>query len=75
MKTLVDSGSECTIIHKILANAAVISSKNSYWLNLSVMHDLKASSNDIIKIVGIVIITEKGNDGTAKDVKVTVVED
>ena len=75
MNTLVDSGSECTIIHKILANAVVMSSKNSYWVQVSVMHDLKTFWNDIIKIVGIAIITENGNDGTAIDVKVTVVED
>ena len=42
-KALVDSGSVCTIINKILAKTVVSECKGSYWVHSPEMHDLKIS--------------------------------
>ena len=42
-KTLVDSGSVCTIINKSLANKVVSECKESYWVQSPEIHDLKTS--------------------------------
>ena len=53
-KALVDSGSVCTIINKILAKTVVSECKRSYWVQSPEMHDLKTFSYDTIKIVGVI---------------------
>ena len=72
---LVDSGSVCTIINKILINAVVSECKESYWVQSPEIHDLKTFSNDIIKIIGVIKTSVKRNDWIATGVHVTVVED
>ena len=66
--------SVCTIIDKCLVNAVVLNDKSTYWVKLSVMHDLRTFLNDIIIIVGVITTTVNCNNCTAKDVKVTIVE-
>ena len=63
-----DSGIVCTIIHEKLANAEIENNKNSFWVKLSGLQDLKTLSNDIIKIVVINDSTVKCNDWSTKDV-------
>ena len=74
-KTSVNSGSVFTIIHKSSANALVMDYKNGYWVKPSTLRNSKTFSNDIIKIIGVIVNIVKCNDWTARDVKVTVVED
>ena len=74
-KALLDSGSVCTIVFKILANTVVSECKESYWVQPTEMHDLKTFSNDIIKIIAVINTSIKCNDWVATGVDVTVVED
>ena len=74
-KSLVDSGSVCTIINKSLANTVVSECKESYWVQSPELHDLKTFSNDIIKIIGVINTSIKCNDSVATGVDVTAVED
>ena len=74
-KALVDSGSVCTIINKSLAKTVVSECKGSYWVQSPEMHDLKYSSNDIIKIVGEINTSIQCIDWIATGLDVTVVED
>ena len=57
-KALVDSGSVCTIVNKILADTVVSECKESYWVPSPEKHDLKSFSNDIIKTVGVININQ-----------------
>ena len=74
-KALVDSGSVCTIINKSLANAAVLISQESLWVESPENHDLKAFSNELIKTIGVINPSLKCNKWAAVKVNVTVVED
>ena len=74
-KTLVDSGSVCTIIIKSLAEFLVSQCKGSYCVQSPEMHDLKIFSNDIIKIVGVINTTIQCNDWIATGANVVVVDD
>ena len=74
-KALVDSGSACTIINKILANVVVSDCKESFWVRSPEMHELKTFSNDLIKTIGAIKISVKCNDWVATGVNVIVVED
>ena len=74
-EALVDSGSVGTIIIKSLANTVVSECKESYWVQSPETDDLKTFSYDIIKIVGVIKTSIKGNDSIDTGIDVTVVED
>ena len=74
-KALVDSGSNCTIVNKSSASAVVMNSKECYWVQSPVFHDLKTFSNELIKTIEVINTSVKGNDWAAINVNVTVVED
>ena len=53
----------------------MLSNKDRYWTNKSGLKDLKQFSNDFTKIVSVIITPVKSSDWSAKDVRVTAVED
>ena len=74
-KTLVDSGSVCTIISRRLANAVVLNSQEGFWVQSPENLDLKIFSNELIKTIGVNNTSVKCNGWAAEDVNVTFVED
>ena len=74
-KTLVDSGSVCTIINKSLVTTVVSDCKDSFWVQSPEMHEPKTFSNDLIKTIGVMKTSIKGIDWIATAVNLTVVED
>ena len=74
-KSLVDSGSVCTIINKSLASAVASDCKESFWVQAPEMQELKTFSNDLIRTIGVIKISIKCNDWVATGFKLTVTED
>ena len=70
-----DSGSVCTIINRSLANAVVLNSQKSFWVQSPENIDIKTFSNEFIKTIGVINTSVKCKDWAAKNVNVTVVED
>ena len=66
-KTMVyPPGSNCLKYHKIqqkfhLANAVVNGDNYSFWKKTPIMQDLKRHTNEVITIVGSVVVTVKTN--------------
>ena len=75
MEALVDSGSVCTIINRILANAVVLISQESFWVQSPENHDLKSFSDELIETIVVINTSMKCNDCAAVNFNVTVVED
>ena len=69
-----DLGSVCAIINKSLANAVVLNSQESYWVQSSENLDLKSFSNELIKNISVINTSVKCNDWAAEKFNVTVVE-
>ena len=62
-------------MNKSLANAVVLNSKESYWVQSPVVHDLKTFSNELIKTISVIKTTLKCNDRAATNFTHTVVEE
>ena len=52
-----------------------MNSKECYWVQSPVFHDLKTFSNELIKTIEVINTSVKCNDWSAINVNVTVVED
>ena len=61
-------------IYKSLANSVVLNNKKSYWEKPSAIDELSTFSNDLTKIVRVIITTVKCIKWRGKDVQVTVLD-